>query len=163
MQEKQAKEDEKAALNAGIAAREKAAAAKAEWDRKHNQFDGLVHEDDGKTYGLDGKEVKGVNKFVKKQHHAQHHKKSHLKDHSAVQYKGVEVADRNVEEEEKFVAFKMDQQKKRQAQEASIRAQHAKEIAEWNSRKFNAFDGLMHDKSGKKFDPNDGHEVTLED
>ena len=62
MQESQAKEDEKAALNAGIAAKEQAeraaqqaAAAKAEWERKFNPFDGLVHEDDGRTMGLDGK------------------------------------------------------------------------------------------------------------
>jgi len=59
-QEQKAREDELA----NIEAAKKAAAAKAVWDKRHNQFDGLVHEDDGKTYEQDGKEVKGVNKFV---------------------------------------------------------------------------------------------------
>lgn len=92
MQEKQAKEDEKAALNAELAAKEqaqKAAAAKAVWDRKHNQFDGLVHEDDGKKYGLDGKEVAGVNKFIKQKHHGKHHKKSHMREQSDIQMEGI--------------------------------------------------------------------------
>ena len=30
-------------------------------------------EDDGRTFGLDGKEVKGVNKFIRQKHHAKHH------------------------------------------------------------------------------------------
>ena len=102
MQEKQAKEDEQAAIEAA----KKAAAAKAEWDRKHNQFDGLVHEDDGKKYEQDGNEVKGVNKFIKKHHHGKHHKKSHdhKREQSDIQIEGFDIADRfeySVNEEER--------------------------------------------------------------
>lgn len=53
----------------------------------------MIHEDDGRTFGLDGKEVKGVNKFIRQKHHAKHHKKSHMREQSAIQTEGVDVAD----------------------------------------------------------------------
>ena len=61
--EKQAKDDEKAALNSSIAAKEQnekaaqaAAAAKAfqesEYKRKYNPFEGQMHEDNGISYNV---------------------------------------------------------------------------------------------------------------
>lgn len=76
MQESQEKEDADKANKGQIAANEqqaqaveaanKAAAKKAfeeaEYKRKYNQFDGLVHEDDGRTYNAgDNIERRGVN------------------------------------------------------------------------------------------------------
>jgi len=56
---------EEAVKAAKIAAAAKKAHEEAEWKRKFNPFDGLVHEDDGSSWNKgDGVQVRGVNKFT---------------------------------------------------------------------------------------------------
>ena len=66
----------------------KAAAAKkahdvAEFKRKFNPHDGLLHDDDGQTHFTDGSPVGGVNKYVKmknKSKKAKHTARKHRDD-----------------------------------------------------------------------------------
>ena len=70
----------------------------AEWKRRYNEYEGIVHEDDGSNWNLgDGMPVGGVNKYLKLKNHHHHKNKKHQ---SFVQKMnlpvgGTEVADRN--------------------------------------------------------------------
>jgi hypothetical protein len=83
-----------------------------------------------------------------------------MKEQSDIQIEGGDIADRFeyiLNPEERVFA----KQKKLKDEEAShkrfSKALHAEETSVLNSRKLNAFDGLLHDKLGRKFDPNDGN------
>lgn len=63
-------------VNAKVrAAAEKKAFEEAEFKRKFNDFDGLLHGDDGQRYFPDGEQVRSVNNNLgmKKHHHHKHH------------------------------------------------------------------------------------------
>lgn len=80
---------ETAAKNKAIA--DRLAFEESERQRKWNQFDGSIHQDDGSRVLPDGSIVKGVNNYVKKRNH--HHKK-----HSIVQTHARRIDEENVKE-----------------------------------------------------------------
>ena len=107
---------------------------KNDWMKDYNEFDGLVHKN-GKVYELDGTEV---NRY----------------SDSLIQTTGVEVADRNAEDDED-----LENQQIKIHQKQQQRLKHMKEL----KREFNEFDGLIHTRDGRKFSPIDGKEVINED
>ena len=89
----------------------KKAHEEAEFRRKFNPFDGLIHEDDGSSWNKgDGVSVRGVNKFSQK---------SHKMDYSTIQTEGIEVADRN------FSEHQMEEDNKIFAQHEQLRQEKA--------------------------------------
>ena len=104
----------------------------SEFNRKFNEYDGLIHDDDGYTKFLDGSIVGGVNTLSS---FAQARSRAF----------GVDVADRNV------VYDAINREKKNK----QFRENRAKAIARnpFNHGIYNEFDGLIHTPSGKRIDP----------
>lgn len=125
----------------------KAAAAKkaheeAEFQRKFNPHDGLLHDDDGERYFADGTQVRGVNKFVKmknKSKKVKHHARKHRDD---------------VEDQQKgeMASAKKDAQDKENAAKLAFEESERK-------RKWNQFDGSNHLDDGSRILP-DGTTVS---
>ena len=108
----------------------------AEWNRRFNPFEGIVHEDDGTSWNFgDGKPVGGVNNYLKLHKRARADKDDAEEPQEEGEVKAAKPKPVIVNEDK--------------AMKKSMKDEKDKEEAEFK-RRFNEFDGSFHNDDGSR-------------